>query len=66
MYKKLIVKLPCKILMENIFTGEKESKEFIVNEEIEGRVDTIGSKLMLTLSDGFGGIINPDLFQEKK
>lgn len=64
MYKLFTVLSPCKIIMEDVYTSQKETVEFIAGQVIEGRIDIIASKTYLTLSSGMGGIVNTDFFQE--
>jgi hypothetical protein len=64
MYKNYKVVSPCKLVLEDVFTGQKETVEFIYGQIVEGRVDLVGSKTMLTLSSGLGGIISSEAFAE--
>lgn len=63
MYKKYKVLNPCKVIFDDVFTGEKETIEFLRDQVIEGRIDEIGSKVILTLSSGLGGMVNADFFE---
>ena len=64
MYKQYKVNTSHKVKLEDVFTGEKYTVEFLRGQIVEGRIDIIGSKIMITLPDGTGGIVNRDFFEQ--
>ena len=64
MYKNYKVKVPFKAKFDDVFTGQKETVEFLKDQTIEGRLDIVNFKTILTLSSGLGGMVNGEFFEE--
>jgi len=59
------VKTACKIKIEDLFTGEKETIELIPNQIVKGRIDSLsGDRLFIVLEDGRGGEIGKNLVEK--
>lgn len=63
LYKTIRVKTPFKAEFLDVFSNEKETRSYLSGQEITGRLDIVGEKAYLVLSDGCGANIDKDYLE---
>jgi len=60
MYYKIKFNFSVKFLAKNVYDDQSRTFSFNAGDVVEGRIDTVGGRTLLVLSDGYGGTINKD------